>query len=100
MSVTPIPGAAHAIVTGGVPVNAVLAGPNGGYILNPVSAADQGLGTAETLYVDPVGPATLQGNGTTVALAPGQAYEIIAGTTLPTSCNAATGGHAFVVVSY
>ena len=99
--VTPIPGNASEVVTGGVPVTAILGGPNGGTITNPVSAADQGIAEAENLYVDPVtGAASLQGNGTTFTLLPGQSWEVIKGQTTVTSVNAATGGHKFSVFSY
>lgn len=100
MSVTPIPGAVSVVTTGATAVNAVLANPNGGFITNPVTAADQGLATAEALYVNAVTAATLAGNGTTFALAPGQSWQIIPGQTTPTSVNAVSGGHKFSVVSW
>jgi hypothetical protein len=99
-AVTPIPGNASQVAIGNTPVVAVLGGPNGGFITNPASAADQGLSAAETLYVDPVGAAGLQGNGTTFAIEPGQTWELIAGQTTPTSVNAQSSGHKFSVISY
>jgi hypothetical protein len=100
MSVTPIPGAASLVTTGNNAVTAVAANPNGGFITNPITAADQGIGAAETLYVNAVTAATLAGNGTTFALAPGQTWTIIPGQTTPTSVNAVTSGHKFSVVSW
>lgn len=101
--VTPIAGNASEIVTGGVPVVAVLGGPNGGFIVNPFSAADQGLVTAEDLIVNPVANA-LSGsgvaNGTNFRIAPGQSWALIPGQTTLTSVNAVTSGHLFSVVSY
>jgi hypothetical protein len=100
-SFTPQAGAASLITTGGTPVNAVLAVPigiGGGFIMNPFTAADQGLGAAEPLYINPVANATLQGNGTTVALQPGQTWVIPAGQNTPTSVNATSNGHKFTVV--
>ncbi len=98
-AVTPVPGVSHQIVTGGSPVVAVAANPNGGFITNPVSSTDQGV-TAEVLYVNPYGNATTSANNTTFALQPGQTWNIIPGQTTPTSVNAATTGHKFSVVSF
>lgn len=100
MSVTPSPGLTSTITTGGTAQNAVAAGVNGGYITNPASNTDQGIGTAENLYVNPVGAATTAANGTTIALGPGQTFELIAGSTLPVSVNALSSGHRFSVVVY
>lgn len=100
MSVTPIAGIASTVAVGGTPVTAVGPNPNGGIIVNPYSAADQGLVTAEILYVDPVNPPGLAGFGTTFALLPGQYYNIIPGQTTPTKVNAPSSGHRFSVVSY
>lgn len=98
--VTPIPGNASEVVTGGVPVQAILGGPNGGTITNPITADDQGIGNPEPLYVNPVTDATLSGNGTTFSLQPGQSWEVTPGQTTVTSVNAATGGHKFSVFSF
>lgn len=101
--VTPIPGVASQVTVGGTPVTAVNPGPNGGFIQNPASAVDQGFGVMdipENLYVNIVEAATLEGNGTTVAIYPGGVFSLVAGQTTPTSVNAATGGHKFSVVSY
>lgn len=102
MAVTPVPGNASEVVTGGVSVVAILAGPNGGFITNPSSAADQGIGTAEVLYVDPTGasPGSTAGsaNGTAFALQPGQSWPVVPGQSTQTKVNAATSGHKFTCV--
>ncbi len=100
MAVTPQPGNATTVAVGGTPVAAVLAVPagiNGGYITNPLTTADQGV-TAEPLYVNIVANATTSGNGTTVALQPGQTFSLIPGQTTAASVNAATSGHKFTCV--
>lgn len=100
MAVTPIAGVNSIIAVGGTSVVAVAANPNGGYITNPLLSTDQGI-TAEPLYVDPVGTAAiLKANTTTIALQPGQRWDVIPGQTTPTYVNAATTGHKFTVVSY
>lgn len=98
MSVTPGPGVVHEIVTGGTPVTAINAFPNGGFITNPLSAADQGLATAEPLIVNPVSSAGTIANDTNFALQPGQTWTVIAGQTTATSVNAISSGHKFSVV--
>lgn len=100
MAVTPVPGNASVVVTGGVAVDAVLANPNGGFITNPVSSADQGIDPPEDLYINAIDAATLVGNGNTFVLAPGQTWLIIPGQTTKTSVNALTSGHKFSVLSY
>ncbi len=100
--VTPIAGAASEVITGGLPVVAVLGGPNGGYIVNPLTVADQGIGGSdpEPLFVNPVTSATLNANDTTFRLEPGQSWELIPGQVTPTSVNASSNGHKFSVVSF
>jgi hypothetical protein len=104
MTVTPQPGLQSNIVIGGVPVVVVAGGPQGGYIMNPLSAIDQGFdpnAAPEPLYVDPTGvDATTNGNGTCFRLEPGQTWFIIPGQTTTTSVNAATAGHRFTVVFF
>lgn len=89
--VTPVPGQNSVVVTGGVPVIAVPANPNGGVMTNPSTAT-------EYLFVNPVTNAATTASGTTFGLAPGQSWTIIPGQTTPTTCNAANSGHAFSVV--
>ena len=98
MPVTPQPGLVTEIATGGDAVIVIPGGPNGGFITNPASASDQGLAQAETLYINPVNAATLQGNGTTFAIPPGGTWSIIPGQTTTTSVNAPTSSHKFSAV--
>jgi hypothetical protein len=86
--------------TAGTPVDAIAANQSGGYITNPLLAADQGLPSAEPLYVDQVVPATTQANGTTLALEPGQTYMVIPGTTTTVSVAAASASHKFTAVMW
>lgn len=98
--VTPTAGNTSEVVIGGTPVTAIVGGPNGGLIVNPYLAADQGLGASENLYVNPVDNATLNGNGNTFSLSPGQSWSAIPGQTTPTSVNAVSAGHKFSVVNW
>ena len=91
-------GVTSTIAVSGTAVVVVPAAPNGGVITNPYLASDQGLVTAEVLYVNPVGLATLTANNTTFALQPGQSWQVIPGQTTQTTVNAPTGGHAFSVI--
>jgi len=96
--VTPVAGLISQVQTGGVAVTFNAGDPNGGFITNPASNVDQGVypAAAENLYVDPTGnAATLEANGTTFALAPGQTWNLIPGQTTATTVNAATSGHKF-----
>lgn len=100
MSATPIAGLVSVVTTGGTAVTAIGIGPGGGIITNPLSAADQGIGTAEPLYINPVGSAATSGHGTTFALQPGQTWTVIPGQSTTTSVNAASSGHQFSVVRW
>jgi hypothetical protein len=86
--------------TPGLPVNAIAANMSGGYIVNPLTAADQGIGTAEVLYVNQVGPCDTVANGTTIALQPGQSYTVIPATTTPVSVASLTPAHKFTAVMW
>jgi len=98
---TPIAGLAFQTpASAGVPVNAIAANQSGGYIVNPTTAADQGLTTAEVLYVNQVQNCTVQANGTTIALQPGQTYTIIPNTTTPVSVAAPSASHKFTAVQW
>ena len=99
-STTPRAGANAVVVTGGTAVNALTGPSNGAYICNPYSATDEGIMTAEPLYVDPTKAATTTGSGTNAALQPGQCWGVPPYSTLPVSVNAATSAHAFVVVRW
>ena len=98
--VTPVAGLVSMVTTGGVAVTVVPGGPNGGFITNPYTAADQGIVTAENLYVDAVNPATTTGNGTTFTIFPGGSWPIIPGQTTVTTVNSVTDGHRFSVTWY
>ena len=104
MTVTPVAGAANHIVTGGTAVTAITAKPagiNGGYITNPLSTTDQGVGTVEPLIVDPTGASPgSNANGTAIALQPGQTFALIPGQTTAVLVNATTTGHKFTSVVY
>lgn len=89
--VTPAPGNASEVVTGGTAVVAALAAPNGGFIVNPY-------GASESIFVDPVAVPGLAAGGTTFEIRPGQNWDLIAGQTTPTYVNAASDGHTFSVV--
>src|SRR5262245_24584932 len=98
---TPVAGlATQTSGTPGVPVNAIAANQSGGYVVNPLAAADQGLGTAEVLYVNQVLPASTVANGTTIALQPGQSYTVIPGTTTAVSVSAMSPNHKFTAVQW
>lgn len=84
----------------GVPVNAIAANQSGGYIVNPLLATDQGLASAEVLYVNQVGAATVTANGTTIALQPGQSYTVIPNTTTPVSVASNSANHKFTAVQW
>jgi hypothetical protein len=98
MAVTPVAGTNVAVASSDTPVPVIPANAAGGIITNPLSATDQGIGAAEPLYINPVTDPTLQGNGTTFALAPGQSWEVIPGQTTVTKANAATAGHKFTAI--
>lgn len=102
-AVTPVSGP-HVVTVGGTAVSIVLPPAQqlqGCYITNPAAAADQAIGTAENLYIDPTGiPATLVGNGSCVTIAPGQTWRAIPGQTTGISVNAATSGHQFTLVRW
>jgi hypothetical protein len=95
-------GGVTVVATGGQAVAPYTPGSsNGGYIYNPLSATDQGIATAENLYLNPTAAAGTTGNGQTVALSPGQPWYIPAGVNLGSlTINAATSGHNFVCVRW
>lgn len=100
-SVTPTALLTSAVQTGGQSVQVAGPNPNGGWITNPLEAADQGLETAEVLYVDCVGQGeNLAANTTTFALQPGQTWSFIPGQVTATYVNCASGGHRFSGVIY
>jgi hypothetical protein len=98
---TPVPGlATQTPSTANQPIAAIDVNQAGGYITNPIQPADQGLATAEPLYVNQVGPATTLANGTTIALQPGQTYSVIPYTTTQVSVASASPNHKFTAVQW
>lgn len=98
---TPVAGSANQTPTSpGVPVNAIAPNQSGGYVVNPLLAADQGLTNAEVLYVNQVGPATVNANGATIALQPGQSYTVVPNTTSPVSVASNSANHKFTAVQW
>jgi hypothetical protein len=101
MATTPVAGLVTITsATPGLPVNAISPNQSGGYIVNPLLAADQGLATAEPLYVNQVGTCTVNANGTTIALQPGQSYTVIPLTTTPVSVASLSANHKFTAVMW
>ena len=68
--------------------------------MNPLLAADQGLGVAEVLYVNQVTLAGTVANGTTIALQPGQSYTVIPYTTTPVTVASLSPNHKFTAVEW
>jgi hypothetical protein len=96
--VTPKSGLRSTIVVAGVSVQVSSASAIGGYIFNPREAHDQKLTIATVLYVDPTGPANNSESPTTVALLPGQRYDLPPESTYGIWVNSNSVGHSFVVV--
>lgn len=86
------------LATGGVAQS--FAVTHGGYICNPLSTTDQGLGATEVIYVNPVTTATAAGNAGTSNLAAGQCFNFPPGMTTNLSWIAATTGHKANIVVY
>jgi hypothetical protein len=98
-----LPGLASSISIAGeavqvAPYGVGAAGIAGGTIANPLAAVDQGLTTAESIFVDFTGPAYSRVRSTTVELSPGSRIEIPSESVA--WVNAASGGHRFTVVLY
>lgn len=72
----------------------------GGYIMNPYSAADQGLSAQENLFVDFTGPAGIAESGTTFSVRPGDTLNFPANFVGTVSVNALSEGHRFSGVVY
>jgi hypothetical protein len=70
----------------------------GGTIFNPLSAVDQGLSNAESLFVDFTGPAYSHITATTSEIEPGEYIDIPANCTTAAWVCAASGGHKFSCV--
>lgn len=98
-SVSLYPGAASQVTTGGKAVAAAFGPLLGGFVMNPLTAADQGV-PAEPLYLDLTGPAATRETATTIELAPGALFNFPADFGGTVSVNAVTSGHKFSVVVY
>jgi len=96
----PSAGASSTITTGGTPVTIINGPVNGCYVVNPASAADQGIETAENAIVNGVTTASSSGNGTNSTLVPGQSWQCVPGQSTSVSAVAATSGHRLVVVKW
>ena len=99
-TVTPRACVTTTVVTGGTAVTIITGPLTGGYLVNPATAADQGIGSAENLYVDPINPATTTGNQTNSTLSPGQGYNFVPMQNSTVTVNAATSGHKFTCARY
>jgi hypothetical protein len=86
--------------TPGTSVIAILQNVAGGYIVNPLTAADQGLAATEALYVNQVTTADTHANNTTIALQPGQSYTVVPNTTTPVQVASLSASHKFTAVQW
>jgi hypothetical protein len=93
-------GANSSVSVGGTAVIAVYGPAQGGLIVNPQLAGDQGISVAEVLYIDLVNPAVLHQTDTCIPLQPGEYYRVPHGCTTNITVNAATSGHKFSVVTF
>ena len=85
----------------GVAVTPMFGPVIGGVIVNPQSAADQGLEVSEALFIDITGnPAAVTETETTFPLQPGQSFAIPPGMTNNVSVNAVSAGHRFAGIVY
>jgi hypothetical protein len=101
---TPVVAPVTTITTGGTAVTVLTGTISGGTISNPLTAAGQGIGAAENLYISFVGtPGSTDAAavGGTLTLVPGASYSLPAlasGVTL--KANAATSAHSFTAFSW
>lgn len=98
-SVSLFPGAASQVTKGGTSVAAAFGPLLGGFVMNPLRAADQGV-PAEPLYLDLTGPAATRETATTIELFPGSTFAFPANFGGTVWINAATSGHKFSAVVY
>src|SRR6185312_149227 len=93
---TPRACAVTIVSVGGTQVSMITGPYNGCHVYNGLTATDQGgIGAAEPAYVNPIGAATLTGNTTTEAIAPGGVWNcpVPSSGTNPVSLNATTTNH-------
>lgn len=101
--IRPMPGLASATVQEGESIQVSPGGIGsfdivGGVIINPLSAADQGLAAPESLFVDFTGPAYDYETSTTSELEPGESIDIPANCTSGAWVTSDSAGHKFTVV--
>ena len=72
----------------------------GGVIINPLSATDQGLSSAEPLFVDFTGPSYSYETGTTSVLQPGNSVQIPANPVNGAWVTSASDNHKFTCIVY
>lgn len=89
------PAAATSVPFANTPIVAIFGPVLGGVITNPGAAADQGLDTAEVLWVDIVQDAAPGVSPTTFALQPGDSFALPANLAGNVSVTAASAGHRF-----
>jgi hypothetical protein len=106
MAVEPVnvrPGLNFTISVGGTALPVLPAGLNGGIVQNPQSKEDEGIATAEPIYIDPISAPTAtagSGWGTTFTIYPGQMWVAIPGQITQTFMNAQTSGHRVSAISW
>lgn len=100
MTVALWPLASSEIVTGGSSQVAAYGPMLGGYIINPATAVEQGIGVAENLFVSFLGPAASMENGTTFAVVPGGTLNFPVDQVNNIYVNALSQGHMFSGVVY
>jgi hypothetical protein len=89
--------------TPGTSIIAIDVNQSGGYIVNPSDPVDQGQASTATpavLYVNNVTNAQTAANGTTLALQPGQGYNIIPNASTPVSVASKIANHSFTAVMW
>jgi hypothetical protein len=99
VSVSIYPGAASRVLVGGHAVAAAFGPLLGGFVMNPLTAADQGV-SAEPLFLDLVAPAAARETATTIELRPGDIFSFPTNFGGTVWVNAATSGHKFSAVVY
>ena len=100
MAISLYRGQVSVVSTGGQPVIVAYGPVLGGFIVNPMTPIDQGIGTIEILYVDVVNPADTYETETTFAIQPGGLFTIPPNITTNVTVNAASSGHKFNVVLF
>ena len=91
--VTPFACPITIVTTGGTAVLAIPSRVNGGIIVNPSNAS-------ESLFVDQTKTATTTSGATNYALAAGQSWFVIPGSSIGISVNAVTSAHSFFCVMW